>query len=198
MATLDLSAYSDIYSALFLKLDIPDYAVLRMSTHYKPFNITEDDSISYTYTNLGDLVAVSDSSSSIRAKPEQITVTIAGIPTTSIQTVTDQAIKGSKIEVRKIYMNGTTYQIIGSPIIKFKGIVDNYNIGEEYPTDITTQTATCSIGLICSTLFDMYQNKKAGRRTNPLDQKIYSPSDLSMDSVPTITGSNFQFGAPRK
>lgn len=197
MTTLDLSAYSDIYTAYFLKLVIPNYDTLRMSTHYKPFNITEDDSVAYTYTNLGDLVNVSDSSSAIRAKPEQITVTIAGVPVTSVLTVTEQAIKGSRIEVRKIYMNGTTYQIIGSPIIKFKGIVDNYNITEDYPEDITGQTASCSIGLICSTLFDMYQNKVAGRRTNPLDQKTFYPGDLSMDRVPTITGSNFQFGAAR-
>jgi hypothetical protein len=197
MSTLDLSAYSNIYSALFLKLDITDYEILRMSTHYKPFQITESDSVAYTYTNLGDLVNVSDTSASVRAKPEQITVTIAGIPVTSVQTVTDQAIKGSQIEVRKIYMN-SNYQLIGAPIIKFKGLVENYNITEEYPEDASSTIATSSIQLICSTLLDFYENKIAGRRTNPLDQKTYNPLDLSMDRVPTITGSNFQFGAPRK
>lgn len=196
MTTLDLSAYNDIYTAYFVKIDIADYAVLRMSTHYKPYDIVEEDTIAYTYTNLGDLVSITDSSASIRVNPEQITVTIAGIPVTSVATITEQAIKGSKIEVRKIYMNGQTYQLIGSPIIKFKGIVENYFISEEYPTDRST-VSTSQIGLVCSTLFDLYENKRAGRRTNPLDQKSYFPSDLSMDRVPTITGANFNFGAPR-
>lgn len=196
MTTLDLSLYNDVYSALFVKLDIPDYSILRFSTHYKPYTITESDDVGYTYTNLGDLVAISDTSSAIRINPEQITITISGIPSFSISTITDQAIKGSRVETRKIYMDGTNYQMIGTPIIKFKGVVENYNITEDYPEE-PGGIATCSIGLICSTLFDMYQNKKAGRRTNPLDMKSHYPTDLSMDRVPTVTGSNFNFGAPK-
>jgi hypothetical protein len=196
MSTLDLSTYSDIYSAYFVKVDIPDYSILRFSTHYKTLSLVESDNIAYSYTNLGDLVSISDSTATIRVNPEQITVTISGIPSFSISVITEQAIKGSKIEVRKIYMNGSNYQIIGTPIIKFKGIVENYNIAEDYPEQ-PGGTATSSIGLVCSTLFDMYQNKKAGRRTNPLDMKSYYPTDLSMDRVPTVTGANYNFGAPK-
>jgi hypothetical protein len=195
MTTLDLSSYNSIYTAYFVKIDIPDYEVLRMSTHFKPYTLTELDNNNYEYTNLGDLISISDSSASIRVNPEQITVTLAGIPTSSVSIITEQAIKGSRIEVRKIYMTDS-YQIIDNPIIKFRGIVENYNISEQYPEDQST-IATVTIGLICSTLFDLYENKLAGRRTNPLDMKSYYPTDLSMDRVPTVTGANYNFGAPR-
>jgi hypothetical protein len=195
MIALDLSSYNSIYTAYFVKIDIPDYEVLRMSTHFKPYTLTELDNNNYEYTNLGDLISISDSSASIRVNPEQITVTLAGIPTSSVSIITEQAIKGSRIEVRKIYMTDS-YQIIGNPIIKFRGIVENYNIAEQYPEDQST-IATVTMGLICSTLFDMYENKRAGRRTNPLDMKSYYPTDLSMDRVPTVTGANYNFGAPR-
>lgn len=195
MTTLDLSSYSSVYTAYFVKLVVTGYATMRMSTHYKPYDIDESGSVQ-TYQNLGDLISISDSTSSIKANPEQITITLSGIPAENISIVVDQAIKGSSIEVRKLYMNGATYQAIGAPIIKFKGIVENYNVTEEYPQDNATP-ASCSVGLICSTLFDMYQNKRAGRRTNPVDEKLYFPLDLSMDRVPTVTGSNYNFGAPR-
>lgn len=193
---LNLSTYNHIYTAVFVRLAIPGESVIRMSTHYKPLTIVESDSTGYTYTNLGDLLLVGDTTSNIRANPEEITVTIAGVPNTSISEFINLPVKGSTIEVRRAYFNGSTWQQISVPVISFKGIVNNYSITEDYPTD-GSQTAASSIGLICSTLLDLYENKQAGRRTNPLDHQTYYPNDPSMNRVPTITGSSFNFGAAR-
>lgn len=195
--SIDLSNYSEIYTATFVKIDIPDFEVLRFSNHYKTYQMVESDGNTYAYANLGELMSVSDSTSSVRINPEQITITISGVPNNNVANFTEQAVKGSRVEVRTIYLNGSDYSLISTPIIKFKGIVDNYFVSEEYPDDGKSDQSTCYIGLVCSTLFDMYQNKQSGRRTNPFDQKTYFPTDLSMDRVPTVTGSNFNFGAPR-
>jgi hypothetical protein len=56
---------------------------------------------------------------------------------------------------------------------------------------------TCTISFQCSTLIDLMSEKRAGRRTNPMDEKTFFPNDLAMDRVPTLAGSSFNFGAPK-
>ena len=197
MSVIDLENYSSIYTALFVRMDVPNYSILRYSTHYTSYSIVESDGNTYNYTNLGTLVGVSDSTFGIRSNSEEVTVTISGIPLTNVTMVMDEAIKGSKIEIRRQFFTGNDYTAIGSPVIKFKGIVNNFTVTEEYPTDGSGATGTCSIGFLCSTMLDLMENKTAGRRTNPLDEKILFPSDLSMDRVPTIAGANYNFGLPK-
>jgi hypothetical protein len=196
MASIDLSSYSGLYVAVFVRLEIPNYSTLRFSTHYKDYSIREIDNVNYTYTGLSGLLGVSDAEMAIRTNTNEMTVTISGIPSSSVSEIIDNETKGSLIEVRRAYFNKDTYQIIGAPVIKFKGIVNTYNINEEWSED-PSSAGTYSVGLLCSNLTDLLENKRAGRRTNPLDQKTYFPNDLSMDRVPTITGSKFNFGATR-
>lgn len=196
MAIVDLSSYSSIYTALFVRMEIPGYSILRYSTHFANYTIRESDDIDYIYSNLGTLVGVSDNTFGIRTNPEEVVITISGIPLTNVTDILGNKVKGSKVEVRRQFFRGNNYVAIGSPIIKFKGVVNNYTIVEDFPTD-GTELGTCTIGFICSTLIDLMERKTAGRRTNPLDQKSFYPSDLSMDRVPTIAGSSFNFGAPK-
>jgi hypothetical protein len=194
MAILNLESYSSIYISMFVKIDVPNYEVLRFSNHFEAFTIIESDGTSNSYTNIGDLASVSDTTFGIRNNSEEVTVTIVGLPLSNISMVLNNEFKGSKIEIRRQFFNGSTLAPIGNSVIKFKGILNNYNIIEEYP-DTQGGVGSCSIGFICGTLTDLLQEKRAGRRTNPLDQKIYFPNDLSMDRVPNISGSNYNFGA---
>jgi hypothetical protein len=196
MAIVDLASYTSIYTALFVRMEIAGYATLRYSTHFANYTIRESDGVDYVYSNLGTLVGVSDNTFGIRTNPEEVTITISGIPLTNVSDVLGNNVKGSKVEIRRQFFRGNNYAVIGSPLIKFKGVVNNYNIVEDFPTD-GSGLGTCTIGFICSTLIDLMENKTAGRRTNPLDQKLYFPNDLSMDRVPTIAGSSFNFGLPR-
>lgn len=196
MATIDLSNYTSVYTALFVRMDVPGYEILRYSTHYEPYTVTESDNIGYSYTNLGTLIGVSDSTFGIRSNLDEVVVTISGIPLTNVSMVLAEEIKGSKIEIRRQFFNGSSYTPIGTTVIKFRGIVNNYTILEEWPAD-GNNVGTCTIGFVCSNIMDLMENKRAGRRTNPLDEKIFYPSDLSMDRVPTIAGANFNFGAPK-
>jgi hypothetical protein len=194
MAIIDLASYRSIYAAMFIKIDVPNYEVLRFSNHYQPYTITESDSTSYEYTNIGDLMSITDVSFGLRSNTEEIGITIAGLPLTNISTVLNNSFKSSKVEVRRQFFNGSTLEPIGTSVIKFKGTLNNYNIVEDYPEELGG-IGSCSITFLCGTMIDLLQEKTAGRRTNPLDEKIYFPADKSMDRVPNIAGSNYNFGA---
>lgn len=195
MAIVDLSTYSSIYAALFVRMDIPNYEVLRYSTHFEDYAITESDNTSYSYSNLGTLVGVTDNTFGIRTNPEEITITISGVPLTNVSMVLNQSIKGSRVEVRRQFFTGNNYTPINTPIVKFKGIVNNYSVTEGWPD--SGSVGTCTIGFQCSTLIDLMSKKVAGRRTNPMDEKTFYPNDLAMDRVPNLAGSSFNFGASK-
>jgi hypothetical protein len=75
------------------------------------------------------------------------------------------------------------------------GFVTNYSISEEY--DNQARTAKSSIIFTCASKLDVLGNTSSGRRTNPDDQKALYPTDISMDRVTSLSGSNFNFGAPK-
>jgi hypothetical protein len=89
---------------------------------------------------------------------------------------------------------GTQLAITGNPVGRFFGLVNNYSLQEDY--DVTARTSSNTIVIVCSSAVEILNNKLAGRRTNPIDQKSFYPSDLSMDRVPKLVGANYQFGAP--
>lgn len=201
--SLDLSNQIGIYSAHFVKIDIVDFEVLRMSNHYKPIGIGESDSNVYTYTNLGQLLAISDSSKNVRITSEGVSVSVSGIPSDQIALFTQQKIKGSIIEIRQKYFDHNYVPLPMPPInilyaafLKYKGLVSNYSVDEQWP-DTPGGMGTCTITLQCTTTVDLLQTQLAGRRTNPLDEKLYFPTDLAMDRVPNISGSSYNFGAAR-
>lgn len=190
---LDLSSYGVIQSNLFVRLDIPDYAVLTFSDYYRAFSFGGTN-----YQGLGQLLSISDTSSSLRAAPEELTLTISGIPDGRINEILSTKIKGSRIEVYRAFFNPETEQILniqGNPAGKFKGVINNYNIVDELSEG--SDTGKISIVLSATSYVDLLNNKVTGRRTNPIDHREFYPNDASMDRVPALAKSNFNFGAPQ-
>ena len=188
--TIDLSSYSAIQTALFCRMDVPDYDVLRFSSFNR--NVTIDGEV---YSALGTLLGVTDSTSELRISPSDMTISISGIPNTSIAEILDNRIKGSAIEVWRVYFDAQTGQqlsILGNPAGRFQGIVNNYSLEEEW----SNQTASNTIILTCSSEVEVLSNKVSGRRTNPTDQKALYPGDTSFDRVLKLSNSNYNFGAP--
>ena len=189
---LDLSSYRAVQIANFVKLVIPDYATILVSDAQTTQTIAGD-----VYTNIGQLLYISDSRSEIRALDQAITVSISGIPAGSVAEILDNNPKGSAITIRQAFYNPTTgalLSIAGNPLIKFKGLVSNYSMSEEW--DNASRTASFSIALECTSLITNILEKISGRRTNDADQQSLYPGDLSMSRVSTITNAQFQFGKP--
>lgn len=190
--TLNLSSYRAVKSNNFVKLTIPDYETLLFSDANTPLTIAGD-----AYTNIGQLLYISDSRSEIRALEQEITVGISGIPPGSVAEFLDNNPKGGSIEIRQAFFNpssGVLLPIAGNPLFKFKGLVSNFSMSEEW--DNASKTSSFTIVLQCTSLITTILEKVSGRRTNDSDQQTLYPGDLSMSRVVTVTRAQFQFGKP--
>jgi hypothetical protein len=189
---LNLSGYRAVQTANFVKLVIPDYTTLRFSDDTKSRTISGE-----SYTNIGQLLYISESRSEIRALEREVSLGLSGIPAGSIAEFLDNNPKGSKIEIRQAFfnpVNDTLLAISGNPLIKFKGIVSNFSMEETW--DAQSKLSTFTIVLQCTSLVSSIFDRVNGRRTNDSDQQTLFPGDLSMSRVSTITGAQFQFGKP--
>lgn len=196
MANLD--AYTSIKTNLFVRLQVDQYRttstgsyvqeVLRFSDFSETFTINGE-----SYVPLGELLGVTASVSEIRPSSNTLTLTISGIPTDSIAEIRYSKIKGAPIKIYRGWFNTLSGNQIGEIEGKFFGLVNNYAIGEEY--DIDSRTASNFIELECATSVDILGQKLAGRKTNPQSQQRFYPNDLSMNRVPVIKSTKFNFGA---
>jgi hypothetical protein len=194
---INLENYSSIATALFVRLEIPDYGITRFSDYNRVIAMPESDGQLYDYTALGQLMSVSATGTNLRSTAGEVTVSLSGIPAENINQVLNYKVKGSSIQIRRGIFDPVTNLFLDieyNPLGKFWGIVNNYEIVDDIPTG--SQTGTVTIGLVCTSTFDILSIKLSGRRTNPIDQKLWYPSDVSMDRVPTLANSNYNFGAP--
>jgi hypothetical protein len=89
-------------------------------------------------------------------------------------------------------------QIITTPTLQFfkryQGYVGNFSVTEDWNQQMRSRVATCSIS--CSSFRTILQNRISGLKTNPSVWKNFYPSDTSMDRVPVIASTYFDFGSP--
>lgn len=190
--SVDLSGFASIRTSLFISVDIPDYGIEYFSNHHKPINIDGID-----YTNLGSLLAVTGSTTELRASKNEVSISISGIPASNVAAINASNIKGSTVIIQRGIFDTVTGELAAIPdnvSQKFKGLVNNVAYTEDW--DVVNSEASFTLTLVCTSAVSVLMNKVGGRRTNPLDEKKYYPNDLSMDRVPNIKNSNFNFGAP--
>lgn len=201
--TIDLSSYTNVGSAIIVRIRVdyykatptsePTQEILRFSDYDR--NLTIDDEV---YLGLGSLVGITSSLSELKSSSSGITITISGIPNSSIAEIINSKIKGAPVTAQRVLFDtrtGNVLPVTGNPVGRFYGIVNNYSLEEQY--SLEARTSTNAISLLCTSSIDVLYNKVSGRRTNPSDQKSFYPSDLSMDRVPNLANSNFNFGAPQ-
>ena len=187
--TPDLTSYTTIGTALFVEITLSG-SYIRFSDYNTTVTIDGN-----SYQGLGKFIGITSSSSELKPTLEGISITITGIPNSSITDIMNANIKGSPIKVLRVFFNATTGSVLsiaGNPSGRFFGLVNNYSLDEEY--DVSTRTGINTITLSCSSLTEILENKIAGRKTNPSSFKSYYSTDLSMDRVPSLVNSNFDFG----
>jgi hypothetical protein len=201
--SINLSSYSAIQSNLFVRINVTQYSttaggpyttqVLRFSDRHESYTLNSE-----SYQGLGNLVEVTQANSELRVTGDELTVTIAGIPNTSISEIVNSRIKGSSIQLWRVVFNPTTnvaLAITGNPVGRFQGYVNNVTLQEEF--DINGRTSSNLLILTCSSVIDVLNNKVAGRRTNSNSQNRYFPNDTSMDRVTAIENAYFDFGVQK-
>lgn len=189
--SVDLSSYRAVEIGNLVRIVPPVGSALLFTDMNR--SVTVDG---VAYSTLGGLLSVSDFYSELRAIEQEVTVGIAGIPTTNVTTFLNTDYKGSEIEIRRAYFNPVTQAALaaGSSLLKFRGLINSFNMQEDW--DGQARTATFTITLVCNSLISTIIQRVSGRRTNDGDQTTLYPGDLSMSRVATITNASFQFGKP--
>ena len=197
---INLSTYSAVRTALFVKIKIDEYrttasgafapTVLAFSDHNDNFTIDGQ-----VYVNVGRLMNVTASNSELRASSNSVTISLSGIPNSAIAEIVNSKIKSAPVDIYRAFFNPSTGAQIGDTQGRFRGFVNNYSLNEDY--DVNARTASNTIILECASSIDILSRKYSGRRTNPESQKKYFPLDLSMDRVPVLENTTFDFGAPK-
>lgn len=199
--TINLISYKSIQSNLFVRIEVDEYRtsssgsytseVLKFSDLITPYTLNSE-----VYSGLGKLMSVTSSSSELRISGNEVTITISGIPTNSINEIVNSKIKGCPVTIYRVLFDSTTGEflnITGNPLQRFNGFINNYSLNEDY--DIQGRIASNTIVLTCSSIVDILDNKISGRKTNPGSQKRFYPNDNSMDRVPNLENTTFNFGA---
>lgn len=190
MSVIDLSSYQSIHTALFVKITVDTYGDILFSNYFKEYTIGSD-----TYNSLGSIMGVTSPAVELSATNKQITITLSGLPTANRSIVQDYNIKGSPVTITRGFFDSTTgllLPVTGNPAVRFKGIITNFAMQEDW--DSNAQTSSNTIQFDCASNLGLFRDKRGGRRTNPSD----FPTDLSFDRIPQLSQSNFNFGGKVK
>jgi hypothetical protein len=197
---IDLSTYSAVRTALFVRIQIDEYRTTS-SGSYSPVTLAmSDHNANFTidgqvYVNVGRLMNVTATNSELRSSSNSVTISLSGIPNSAIAEIVNSKIKSAPVDIYRAFFNPSTAAQIGDTQGRFRGFVNNYSLQEDY--DVNTRTASNTIILECASSIDILSRKHTGRRTNPESQKKYFANDLSMDRVPVLENTTFDFGAPK-
>lgn len=198
MATLD--DYTNIRTALLVKIDVQFYwngsgfitQALAFTDHFRNYVF---DGV--TYVALGKLLSVSPISSELRANGAPLTITISGVPNSSIQEVINSRLLSAPVYIYRAFFNQSDASLItdltfDNPLQRYVGYLDNYTLNESW--DSENKIATNTITLDVKSSIDIVSKKVSGRLTNPASMKRYFPTDESFDRLPKIANKPVNFG----
>jgi hypothetical protein len=198
--SIDLTGYTAVRTSLFVRIDVQEYRtsptgaytnqILRFSDHNEAVFIGGE-----SYTPLGNLLNVTASVNELRPTGNEVTISISGIPNVNIAEILYSKIKGSPVTIYRGYFDVNTNNIIEALQFRYKGIVNNYSLEEEY--DVLEKEASNTVQFECLSRVDILGNKIAGRRTNPESMQKYYPTDTSFNNIPSLKNRSFDFGAER-
>jgi len=150
-----------------------------------------------TFSNLGSLLSIGDIKRETKATSGDLTISLTGVDGANVSIILAADIKGSLVEVWRGFFDSNN-QIITTPTSQFfkryQGFVNNFSITEDWNEQMRSRVATCSIS--CSSFRTILQNRISGLKTSPSVWKNSYPNDTSMDRVPVIASTFFDFGSP--
>ncbi len=150
-----------------------------------------------TFTNFGSLLSIAQIDRNIKATSTDLAIQLAGVDGSNIALILGANIKGSNIDIWRGFLNSQN-QIITTPTQQFfkryTGIVSNASITENFDDQLRIRIAT--VGLTCASFRTILENRIQGIKTTPKAWNFIYPNDISMNRVPIIAATYFDFGAP--
>jgi hypothetical protein len=137
-----------------------------------------------TYTGTGRIGSISGIEESAELGRTPITMTLEGLPTTLLAAFLAEQYQGRTATVYFSYLNMTTYQLVETPIILFRGLMD---------TPSFSQGETLTITLSVESRFSQWDRPQVRRYTNE-DQRSRYPSDTGFQAVEQSTEKKIVWG----
>lgn len=193
----NLTSYTAVRSNMLVRLNVAEYRTTSSGSYSANVLRFTDSPDTETYNSedyipLGKLLNISENNNEIRPTANGITISISGIPSNSVAEIIHSKIKGAPIAIYRRYKTIAGIHIDTQSY--FTGTVDNWSIQEELQIDELKGTSI--ILLECTNRSTFLERQISGRKTNPQSQQRFYASDTSMDRVPTLKGTKFNFGAP--
>lgn len=192
--TMNALSSNSIKVAEFIKLTLPSETYTFCNAAAP---ITVDGT---TYTGLGSYLGISEIQNDIKASSADLKISLTGIDPENIAIILGSDVKGSRLEVWRGFLNSDNQiaTISGQQQFfkRYQGIINNISINEDFNTEARTRIATCIISSASMRL--VLESRNAGVKTNPQAWKVFYPNDTSMDRVPVIASTYFDFGKPPK
>jgi len=150
-----------------------------------------------TFNNLGSLLSISQIDRNIKATSTDLTVQLTGVDGSNVSIILAANIKGSNIDVWRGFLDSQN-QILTTPTLQFfkryTGIVSNASITEQFDEKLRIRIAT--VGISCSSFRTILDNRIQGIKTVPKAWNFIYPNDTSMNRVPIVASTYFDFGSP--
>ena len=158
-----------------------------------PSNVTVNG---MTFTGMGTYLGITDIQQDMKSTSVDMKLSISGLALANISLVLTANIKGNKITVWRGFLDENnqilTIDGVQQFFQRYQGIVNNLSISEEFDNNARTRVATCVISSASMRL--VLDSRVAGVRTNPSSWRNLYPNDTSMDRVPVIASTYFNFG----
>lgn len=150
------------------------------------------------YQTMGSFLQITELQNDLRATNQQLNISLSGIPVSDetpnfLSIVLNAKVKGSRIQVYRVFFNGNTFQPLGV-YQRYNGYVSNYSLSENW--DQENRLVSNTINLQCSNINAIIERQYSGRRTNPVDQERWYPGDTGMYRVKLLSDTQFDFGKP--
>jgi hypothetical protein len=149
-----------------------------------------------TFAALGAYMGISDIQQDMKSSSVDVKISITGLDPTYISQVLSSVIKGSVVTVWRGFLDSDNQiETIGGVqqfFQRYQGIVNNIAIDESFDQSSRVRTATCVISSASMRL--ILDSRIAGIRTNPSSWQAIYPNDTSMNRVPSIAATYFNFG----
>lgn len=150
---------------------------------------------SVVYQGMGSLLGIGEIQQDIKASSYDLKLMLTGIDPENIALILGSNVKGSTVEIWRGFLD-TNNQIITTPTQQFfkryQGIISNFAVNEEFNDQLRMRIATAVAS--CSSMRYVLENRVTGIRTNKGSWQFFYPNDTSMDRVPVIASTYFDFG----
>jgi len=148
------------------------------------------------FGGLGGYLGITEIQQDMKSTSNDLKLTLTGLNPIYISTVLSSSMKGSNIKIWRGFLDTNNQLLTLGGVQQFfqryQGIVNNISINEIFDDKKRDRTATCIISSASMRL--VLDSRLAGIKTNPSNWRFLYPNDTSMDRVPVIASTYFNFG----